>query len=98
MGSHGQQCPAQIEMLRPGLMGTTDEFGARYCGEKVLLARNVWDWRCVCGGCLGCERHSPASPSQAAPTALRCALPDLLTCVPRPPFVGQILSDCVRCE
>ena len=38
---------AQIEMLRPGLVGDHDTFGANFCGEKVLLTRNHWDWRCA---------------------------------------------------
>lgn len=37
----------QIEMLRPGLVGSYDEFGARYCGEKVQVARGITDWRYV---------------------------------------------------
>ena len=38
---------AQIEMLRPGLVGTYDAFGERFCGQKVQLARGVSDWRCA---------------------------------------------------
>ena len=38
---------AQLEMLRPGLVGTYDAFGERFCGQKVQLARGVFDWRCA---------------------------------------------------
>ena len=33
-------------MLVPGLLGTRDEYGQRYCGGKPLfIARGVYDWR-----------------------------------------------------
>ncbi|BDA49699.1 probable SWI/SNF-related matrix-associated actin-dependent regulator [Coccomyxa sp. Obi] len=35
----------QIDMLRPGLLGTYDEFGERYCGAKVSVAPGKLDWR-----------------------------------------------------
>lgn len=38
---------AQIDMLRPGLMGSYDEFGERYCGAKVQVAPGKLDWRCA---------------------------------------------------
>ncbi|EIE18768.1 hypothetical protein COCSUDRAFT_49196 [Coccomyxa subellipsoidea C-169] len=34
-----------IDMLRPGLMGSYDEFGERYCGAKVQVAPGKMDWR-----------------------------------------------------
>ncbi|DBA78642.1 TPA: hypothetical protein ACH3X1_008561 [Trebouxia sp. C0004] len=36
----------QIDMLVPGLLGSRDEYGQRYCGGKqVFIARGLYDWR-----------------------------------------------------
>ena len=36
----------QIDMLAPGILGTRDEYGQRYCGGKqVFIARGLYDWR-----------------------------------------------------
>lgn len=36
----------QIDMLAPGILGTRDEYGQRYCGGKqVFIARGMYDWR-----------------------------------------------------
>lgn len=36
----------QIDMLVPGLLGSRDEYGQRYCGGKqVFIARGMYDWR-----------------------------------------------------
>ena len=33
-------------MLVPGLLGSRDEYGQRYCGGKqVFIARGMYDWR-----------------------------------------------------
>ncbi len=39
-------CALQIDMLVPGLLGSRDEYGQRYCGGKqVFIARGMYDWR-----------------------------------------------------
>ena len=37
----------QIDMLRPGLLGSYDQFGERYCTGKVSVAPGKLDWRYV---------------------------------------------------
>lgn len=45
----------QIDMLRPGLMGSYDDLGERYCGAKVQVAPGKMDWRCVAFPLLSCS-------------------------------------------
>jgi hypothetical protein len=35
----------QIHMLKPGLFGSYDEFGERFCGVKVQVAPGRMDYR-----------------------------------------------------
>ena len=33
-------------MLVPGILGSRDDFGTRYCGgKKQPIARGAWDWK-----------------------------------------------------
>ena len=39
-------CCVQVDMLRPGLLGSRNDFGMRYCGGvKTQIAPNVYEYR-----------------------------------------------------
>lgn len=36
----------QVDMLVPGILGSRDDYGKRYCGGKPqLIARGMYDWK-----------------------------------------------------
>ena len=40
--------PWQIDAVRPGLMGSRDDYGQKYCGgSKVPTGNGFFDWRSV---------------------------------------------------
>ena len=41
-------CEKQVDMLRPGLLGSRDDYGRRYCGGfKKQIAPGVFEYRCA---------------------------------------------------